>query len=110
MIISDKVFLGLLIRCFLDSQTACKIYRSMIVTFVTNYGISSQSGKLTALHVRALRVIGRNSKECNVVSPERANTKRACVLVHKIINNDICVALQCHFKRHAHNKTTRNNR
>ena len=29
-------------------------------------------------------------------------------MVNKIINNDICVALQGHFKRHAHNKTTRN--
>ena len=35
-----------------------------------------------------------DSKECSVVSPERSNTKRACVLVHKIVNEDICVALQ----------------
>ena len=67
MVSSGKAFLGLLIRCFLHSQTACKINRSMIVTFVTNCGILSQSGKLTALHVHALRIIGRNSMECNVV-------------------------------------------
>ena len=67
MISSDKMFLGLLVRCLLDSQTACEIYRSMIVTVVTYCGMLSQSGKITAFHALALRVIGRNFKECNVV-------------------------------------------
>ena len=35
--------------------------------------------------------------------------KCACVLVHKIITDDICVALQGHFKKHARNKTKSNN-
>ena len=51
-----------------------------------------------------------SSKECNVLSPEKSNLKRACVLVHNILNNDICDALQSHFSRHAHIKTTRNNK
>ena len=67
------------LRCFLDSQTACEIYHSMIVPFVTYCGIlnrkltTSQLGKLAALHERAMRIIGRDSKECTVVSPERVN-------------------------------------
>ena len=103
------------LRCFLDSQTACEIYRSMIVPFVIYCGIlnlkltTRQSGKLAALRERAMHIIGRNSKECNVVSPERVNVKRACVLVHTIINYDIYVALQGHFRKDAHSKTTGNN-
>ena len=90
-----------------------EIYRSMIVPVVTDRGIlnlklSGESEKLAALHERAMLIIGRNSKECSVISPERVNIKRACILVHKIINDSICVALQGHFERHAH-KTTRNN-
>ena len=56
-----------------------------------------------------MRIIGRNLKECSVELPERVNTKRACVMVHKVINDDICVSLKGHFERHAHNKTTRYN-
>ena len=50
-----------------------------------------------------------NPKEFSILSPEKVNIRRACVLVHNIMNNDICVALQSHFKKHAHIKTTRNN-
>ena len=87
----------------------------MIVPVITYCGIlnlkltAGQSRKLTALHERGMRIIGRNSKECTVVSPERANIKRPCVLVHKIINDDICVALQGHFKRYAHKASRMNN-
>ena len=104
------------LRCFLDSTTACKLYRSMIVPVVTYCGIlnlkltTGQSRKLAALHERAIRIIVTNSKECSVLSPEKSNIKRACVLVHNILNNDICDALQSHITTHEHIKTTRNNK
>ena len=104
------------LRCFLDSTTACKLYRSMIVPVVTYCGIlnlkptTGQSRKLAALHERARRIIGMRSKECSVLSPERSNIKRACILVHNILNNDICDALQNHITTHEHTKTTRNNK
>ena len=103
------------LRCFLDSQTACEIYRSMIVPVVTYCGIlnlkitTGQYKKLPALHEQAMGIIGMNPKEFSILSPEKVNIRRACVLVHNIMNNDICVALQSHFKKHAHIKTTRNN-
>ena len=103
------------LSCFLDSQTACEIYRSMIVPVVTYCGIlnlkitTGQSKKLAALHERAMGIIGMNPKEFSILSPEKVNIRRACVLVHNIMNNNICVALQSHFKKHAHIKTTRNN-
>ena len=104
------------LRCFLDSTTACKLYRSMIVPVVTYCGIlnlkptTGQSRKLAALHERARRIIGMRAKECSVLSPERSNIKRACILVHNILNNDICDALQSHITTHEHIKTTRNNK
>ena len=104
------------LRCFLDSTTACKLYHSMIVPVVTYCGIlnlkltTGQSRKLAALHERAIRIIGTNSKECSVLSPEKSNIKRACVLVHNILNNDICDALQSHITTHEPIKTTRNNK
>ncbi len=104
------------LRCFLDSTMACTLYRSMIVPIVTYCGIlnlkltTGQSKKLSALHERALRIIGVKSKECNVLSPQKSNVKRACVLVHDILNNDVCDALKNHFLTHAHTKTTRNNK
>ena len=104
------------LRCFLDSTTACKLYRSMIVPVVTYCGIlnlkltTGQSRKLAALHERAIRIIVTNSKECSVLSPEKSKIKRACVLVHNILNNDICDALQSHITTHEHIKTTRNNK
>ena len=64
-----------------------------------------------ALHERAMRIMGGGSKECSVLSPEKLNIKRACVLVHNILNNDIiCDALQSHITTHAHTKTTINNK
>ena len=88
----------------------------MIVPVVTYCGIlnlkltTGQSRKLAALHERAIRIIVTNSKECSVLSPEKSNIKRACVLVHNILNNDICDALQSHITTHEHIKTTRNNK
>ena len=64
---------------------------------------------LATLHEQSMRIIGRNSQECSAVSPERANVKRVCVLFHKIITDNICLALQSHFKNHKHNNATRNN-
>ena len=104
------------LRCFLDSTTACKLYHSMIVPVVTYCGIlnlkltTGQSRKLAALHERAIRIIGMSSKECSVLSPEKSNLKRSCVLVHNILNNDICDSLQSHITTHEHIKTTRNNK
>ena len=103
------------LRCFLDSTTACKLYRSMIVPVVTYCGIlnlkltTGQSRKLAALHERAIRIIGMSSKECSVLSPEKSNIKRACVLVHNILNNDICDSLQSRITTHDQIKTTKNN-
>ena len=51
-----------------------------------------------------------SSKECSVLSPEKSNIKRACVLMHNILKNDICDALQSHITTHEHIKTTRNNK
>ena len=88
----------------------------MIVPFVTYCGIlnlkltTGQSRRLAALHERAISIIGMSSKECNVLSPENSNIKRSCVLVHNILNNDICDSLQSHITTHEHIKTTRNNK
>ena len=49
-------------------------------------------------------------KECSVLSPEKSNIKRSCVLVHNILNNDICDSFQSHITTHEHIKTTRNNK
>ena len=78
------------LRRFLDSTTAYKLYRSMIVPVITYCGIlnlkatTGQSRKLVALHQRAIRIIGMSSKEYSALSPEKSNIKRACILVHNI--------------------------
>ena len=51
-----------------------------------------------------------SSKEYSALSPEKSNIKRACILVHNILKNDICDAFQGHFTTHEHIKTTRNNK
>ena len=63
-------------RCFLDSTTACELYRPMIVPVITYCGISNlklttrQSKKLASLYERTLRIISVSSKDCSVLSPE----------------------------------------
>ena len=95
---SDRLRLRSNLRRFLDSTTAYKLYRSMIVPVITYCGIlnlkptAGQSRKLVALHQRAIRIIGMSSKKYSALSPEKSNIKRACIPVHSILKNDICDA------------------
>ena len=104
------------LRRFLDSTTAYKLYRSMMVPVITYCGIlnlkptTGQSRKLVGLHQRAIRIIGMSSKEYSALSAEKSNIKQACILVHNILKNNICDAFQGHFTTHEHIKTTRNNK
>ena len=70
----------------------------------------TQYKRLASFHDRSLRTIQGNSNTCDEIqSVTNANKIRACKLVRKCIDKDICVTFQGYFEINDHKMCTRNN-
>ena len=103
------------IRNHLDIESSKAIYRSMVLPVLTYCGLlnlkltRTQENKLNSLHNRAMQIITKK-RTCKVISPVNAIKRRACVLVHNVLQNNVCHALSQYFTYQEHCKNTRNNR
>ena len=101
-------------RNHLDIESTKAIYRSMVLPALTYCGIlnlkltRTQENKLNSLHNRASQIITQG-QTCEVISPLNAIKRRACVLVHNVLRNNVCHALSQYFAYQEHCKNTRNN-
>ena len=69
----------------------------------------AQENKLTSFHNSAMNKIARNWA-CEIRSPMTAIKRRACMLTHNILQNNVCHAFSQYFIYQEHSKSTRNNR
>ena len=103
------------IRNHLDIESAKAIYRSMFLPMLTYCGIlklklnKAQENKLTSFHNRAMEIIARN-RSCEIISPMTALKRRACMLTHNILQNNVCHAFSKYFIYQEHSKNKRNNK
>ena len=103
------------IRNHLDIKSAKAMYRSMVLPMLTYYGIlklklnKTQENKLTSFHNRAMKIIARN-RACKIISPMNAIKRRACMLAHNMLQNNVCHAFSKYFIYQEHSKNTRNNK
>ena len=104
------------LRDYLDLTSAKAIYGSMILSTFTYSGIlqlkttDTQYKRLASFHDRSLRTIQGNSSTCDEIqSVTNANKIRACKLVRKCIDKDICDTFQGYFEINGHKMRTRNN-
>ena len=89
------------LRDYLDLTSAKAFYRSLILPTFTYSGIlqlkttDTQYKRLASFHDRSLRTIQGNSSTCDEIqSVTNANKIRACKLVRKCIDKDICDTFQ----------------
>ena len=70
---------------------------------------STQVKRLSSFHYRCLKIINRNSKN-PIAIQLAANAKkiRACTLVRKCLDNEICENFQRYFELQQHKTQTRN--
>ena len=103
------------IRNNLDIESVKAIYRSMVLPMLTYCGIlklklnKAQENKLTSFHNRAMKISARN-RACETTSPMTAIKRRACMLAHNILQNNVCHAFRKYFIYQEHSKNTRNNK
>ena len=104
------------LRDYLDLTYAKAIYHSLILPTFTYSGIlqlkttDTQYKRLALFHDRSLRTVQGNSNTCDEIqSVINANKIRACKLVCKCINKDICDTFQGYFEIIDHKMRTRNN-
>ena len=103
------------IRNHLDIESAKAIYRSMVLPVLTYCGIlnlkltRTQENKLNSFHNRAMQIIAKK-RACEVISPVNAIKRRACMLVHNVLQNNVCHALSQYFTYQDHCKDTGNNK
>ena len=105
------------LRDYLDIPSAKAIYRTMILPTFTYCGIlqlkitQTQLNRLTSLHDWTLLVVfdgaGAGQDRPSVVA---GNKIRACKLVRKCLDNDICDILKNYFTLQQHERETRNNK
>ena len=70
---------------------------------------STQAQRLSSFHGRYLKIINGNSKNPTAIqSVANAKRTRACKLVRKCLNNDICENFQGYFELEQHKTRTRN--
>eukprot|EP00794_Sanderia_malayensis_P001521 gene1521-1682_t len=102
------------IRSHLDIESAKAIYRAMVLPVLTYCGIlnlklnRTQENKLNSFHNRAMQMVAKNQRS-EIISPNNAVKKGACVLVYNILQNNVCHALNQYFMCQEHCKNTRNN-
>ena len=102
----------------MDQAAASAIYRLMILPIFTYCGIlhlqltQTQINKLSSFHARALKVVFKNGildQDHELPSAIDVNKIRACKIVCKCLNNDICDHFKNYFTLQYHEKQTRNN-
>ena len=102
------------IRNHLDIESAKAIYGSMVLAMLTYRGIlklklnKAQENKLNSFHNRALKIVARN-RSCEIISPMSAIIRRASMLAHNILQNNVCYDFSKYFIYQEHSKNTRNN-
>ena len=103
------------LRRHLDMAAAKAIYRTMILPTFTFSGIlllkltETQVKRLSTFHDRSRRIVLGDSGNCDEIqSVVNANKIRACKLVRKCIDKDICDAFQGYFNINDHTVRTRN--
>ena len=105
------------IRSSIDSASAEKIYRTMIMPVFGYCGSlslgwsSSYKKRIESLERRSLDVIRSTrvaSVSLRVPSIEAGVKKRSCILVFDTLQGNVCDAMKDYFVRNAHGKNTRN--
>ena len=104
------------LRDYLGLTAAETIYRSLILPTFTYSGIlllkltDTQLRRLASFHNRSVRTIQGILNTSGIIqSVVTANKIRACKLVRKCIDKDICDTFQGYFEINDHNMRTRNN-
>ena len=112
---SGRLWLLAKIRNHLDIESAKAIYRSMVLPMRTYCRIlklklnKAQENKLTLFHNYAMEIIAR-IRACKIISPVTALKRRACMLAHNILQNNVCHAFRKYFIFQEHSKNTRDNK
>ena len=113
---SDRLRLLAKSRSCLDNATANTIYRTMILPKFTYCGILqlkltyTQISRLSSFYSRSLKIVyGDETADQGLMSVINANKMRACKLVRKCLDKDICEYFQNYFTLIEHEKETRNN-
>ena len=97
----------------MDNATASTIYRTMILLTFTYCCIlqreltNTQISRLSSFHSRSLKIVYGDLKK-GLMSVINANKMRACELVRKCLDRDICGHFQNYFTLIEHDKETRN--
>ena len=84
-------------RNHVDIESAKAIYCSMVLPVFTYCGIlklksnGAQENKLNSFHNRAMQIIAKK-RSCEVISPVNAIKRRACMLAHNALQNNVCHA------------------
>ena len=102
------------LRHCLNLRSAVAIYQSMILPIFTYCGIlmlklsHTQLSRLESFHCRSVKIL---SREGGIKIPLVSDVikKRACTLVRKCLDGNVCSTLQKYFTVINHNKETRNN-
>ena len=96
--------------------SAKSIYRLMILPTFTYCGIlqlkltTTQSNRLASFYDRSLKVIqGNTSAQSDILSVINANSIRACKLVRKCTDREVCDIFRGYFEVQEHETKTRNN-
>ena len=112
---SSKLRLLYKIRPQLNIPLAEAIYREMIMPILTYCRVlnlnstTTQRDRLMSFHNRALKIIfGDSVGDLQFPSAVEVRKRRACMLVRKILDNDICDSLIGHFIRNEHGRVARN--
>ena len=104
------------IRDHLDLPAAKVIYRTMIMPVFTYCGIlqlnlsQTQLTRLSLFHDRSMSVVYKGEQASDyIISVVNANKLRACKLVRKCIDNNVCDLFKSYFTVQHHGKEMRNN-
>lgn len=98
-------------RPYLNVEAAYRIFEMVIVpvllysTFIHLKITSTQQQKFKSIERRAKTIIGGEKKICEV---ERRKKKKACKVVRKCLDNEVCDNLSGYFEINEHRINTRN--
>jgi hypothetical protein len=113
---ADRLCLLRKMRAYLDEKASKAIYNSMILSTLSYCGILSlkisatQLSKLSNFYSRAIKTVFKRPESASYLTPPvAANKKRACVLVKKTLDGDICDPFKNYFIIQQHKQNTRNN-
>ena len=102
------------LRHCLNLRSAVAIYQSMILPIFTYCGIlmlklsHTQLSRLESFHCRSVKILSRDG-DIKIPLVSDVIKKRACRLVRKCLDGNVCSTLQKYFTVINHNKETRNN-